>query len=351
MGRSITHFNGQAVVIGCSHFHSFCSTKHLHDDEENFYTIDANGSQNPDFEFNITHLLPEPFKNRFKLTLLECIDFTAYNDYPQQRRDAGVRGFQNTWDMTAEDGFIVIVGCPRYLEYRRQLSLRNLKYFELDSKAECILIPKNQNLSFQEVQQQMAKLEPSLKKTIDAAKTYGNATANNELGFCMLDYHSLPSIFRSSAERIRAGNTQNQEKIASVSSAKEAEKILAFQKIYLALYDGQSSFFKRKSPLLCKPDLSIADITAYIKLHPNGRSAMAWALARNSGDVNSSNENLFRAIHNYSFRHSSSFFGIFKQTKNFPDSHYQNIAAKIAHAPAHSRTGKIRDQLDESLRR
>ena len=80
MRRSITDFHGSAVVIGCTHSHSFCATKHLHSNEKVFYSIDLNDGQKPDFAFNITNSLPSAFKNRFKLTLLEHLDYIAYNE-------------------------------------------------------------------------------------------------------------------------------------------------------------------------------------------------------------------------------------------------------------------------------
>ncbi len=139
MPRSINDFHGLAVVIGCTPFHSLCNTPHLHGNKEVFYSIDLNDDQNPDFAFNITHSLPPAFKDRFKLTLLENLDYTAYNK-SRFYRNQGVAGFNNIWEMTAEDGFIVIVGCPRQQEFREQVTQHKLNYVELDTDHECILM-------------------------------------------------------------------------------------------------------------------------------------------------------------------------------------------------------------------
>jgi hypothetical protein len=104
--------------------------------------------------------------------------------------------------MTAEDGFIVIVGCPRLQDYREQVTnKRKLKYVELDADHENILIPKNQNLSFEEVQEQIKKLEPALKSTIDGAKTHKKSISNPELNFCKVDYEDMGTIAKSSNSR------------------------------------------------------------------------------------------------------------------------------------------------------
>jgi hypothetical protein len=108
--RSIDDFKGNAVVIGCSHKHLRCEG-HLHQGNDIFYTIDVDPRQKPDFEFNITHKLPTTFNKRFKLTLLECIDHTAYSVWGHHKE--GKQGFDNIWAMTEDEGFIVIIGCPR----------------------------------------------------------------------------------------------------------------------------------------------------------------------------------------------------------------------------------------------
>lgn len=212
MSREISVFKGQGVVIGCSHFHSFCRTKHLHQGEESFYTIDLDQYQKPDFVFDITSTLPEAFKSRFQLTFLEHLDFTAYNPFIEKH--PGIQGFQNIWDMTTENGFILILGCPRQKECRELISMRQLHYIELDAEGECVLIPKNQKLSFPEVIVQIEILDPTLKKTIEKCRTHKNSKPNSKLGFCSLDYGQL-SCFSSYNSQL---NVQSKTEISQHSS-------------------------------------------------------------------------------------------------------------------------------------
>jgi hypothetical protein len=51
--REIIDFNGDGVVIGCSHNHYFC-TSTRHTDKQQFFTIDMDRSQKADLTFNIT---------------------------------------------------------------------------------------------------------------------------------------------------------------------------------------------------------------------------------------------------------------------------------------------------------
>src|SRR5438309_618062 len=79
--RPLPDFKGDSVVIGCSQYHSFCKKKLLlHADSNFFYSIDSDKKQKADFVYDIGNPLPSEFKNRFHLTLLEDIDFTAYSD-------------------------------------------------------------------------------------------------------------------------------------------------------------------------------------------------------------------------------------------------------------------------------
>lgn len=198
MGRALGEFKGRGVVIGCSNFNNSCQKQHIHQGEDNFYTIDMDPNKRPDLIFDVTSDLPEDFKSRFQLTYLECLDYTAYNDDPlsklHKRKYGGIQGFQNIWDMTSENGFILINGCPREKMFRRQISIRQLHYIELDTAGECILVAKNQQLSFDEVVQEIEHLDPALKKTIDYCKTIWGAEPNPKSGFFDLEYDNLPCM-------------------------------------------------------------------------------------------------------------------------------------------------------------
>ena len=146
----------------------------------------------------------------------------------------------------------------------------------------------------------------------------------------------------------------NKGKVSTInknSTEDEGEIVDAFKRISLALYNGQNSFLKRKSPLLSDDELSITKIEKYLEDHPNGRSAMAWELAqKHYKEPFSSNKELFKAIHQYSFKMSSTFFGLFKRSANFPNNSYENNLDKIIEkADKDSRTGIIRETLDNLI--
>jgi hypothetical protein len=98
----------------------------------------------------------------------------------------------------------------------------------------------------------------------------------------------------------------------------EDNKIDNFKTIYKALYEGQSSFFKRWNSLVEKVDLTDLDIEQYIKEKPDSRTAKAWQLADNY-TIEEDYRKLFKEVHQYSFANSSNFFGLFKQTHNFSE--------------------------------
>jgi hypothetical protein len=123
----------------------------------------------------------------------------------------------------------------------------------------------------------------------------------------------------------------------------------AFRIIYNALYEGQSSFFKSKASHCLAEKLTAKDIISYVNLNPNSRSAFAWSLAKSEANYLNpyySNTFLFEQVHNYSYKHSSNFFSLFKQSKNFPNGYEnENTQALIEKADDDSRTGMIRKAL------
>lgn len=205
--RSISDFFGKGVVIGCSHNHIHCSKKDLHQPDA-FYTIDINSKQNPDFTFDITEELPPGFNNRFQLTLLEHLDCVAYNksrfklvsiwgaDKPggekiemkttttcsEEEQVKGEKGFKNIRAMTDTDGFILIVGSPRSACYRK--SYNHLNYIEFSS--EIVLIPNNQEMSIQQIHDQIHNLDESLQNTINAVTNFKNIPVQ-DLKFCKIE--------------------------------------------------------------------------------------------------------------------------------------------------------------------
>ncbi|MBA3536160.1 MAG: hypothetical protein H0T84_06065 [Tatlockia sp.] len=122
-------------------------------------------------------------------------------------------------------------------------------------------------------------------------------------------------------------------------------QVQAFRKIYTALYEGQSSLFKLNAK---HSELTIEKIKSYTTTYPTSRSAKAWKLAQiHYENTSSTNQVLFKSIHKYSFKNSSTFFSLFRQSNNFPADYATNIENKIEQASDDSRTGKIRNALSQ----
>ncbi len=103
------------------------------------------------------------------------------------------------------------------------------------------------------------------------------------------------------------------------------------------------SLFKSWNLLLDKEDLTELEIINYINQNPNSRSAKAWQLVKNYEKDKDSNK-LFKEIHQYSFAHSSSFFGLFKRTQNFSQG-YDDVEHSTMYAEQGSRTRTIERTL------
>lgn len=123
-----------------------------------------------------------------------------------------------------------------------------------------------------------------------------------------------------------------------------SELVQAFKTIYHALYAGQSSFFKTREFFVKDTmELTAQSIREFAKNHPKTRTAEAWKLAlKHCSNVNKGNGELFSAIHQYAYKHSSSFFGLFKRSVNFhKQDDYGHVSEKMATAKPGSRTAVI----------
>ena len=161
--RSIDDFEGNGVVIGCSHNHLFCTNQDSHP-KDLFYSIDFKKEHKPDFIFDITKKLPSAYRNRFQLTMLESLDSSAFNICFGHTN--GAQGFKNILSMTKENGFIFVVPSERQKEDR--MCIKHMKYIELEVNAQshCILIPKNQRLDIHQIYTELKKLDEGLLKII-----------------------------------------------------------------------------------------------------------------------------------------------------------------------------------------
>jgi hypothetical protein len=189
------------VVIGCTFpYHNHTNNS--------YYSIDSNPSLNPDFAFDITKInLPLNLKKRFKITLLNNLDFTKYNKlidennafdhFFTEKQRRGAQGFSNILEITKDDGFIFINGALRKKEYRN--CVKNLKYIEIPkhlSFTDCIIIPKNQKLSIDDVNKHI-KSDEDLRLLIEKLNPYTYFPGDYDFLFCDIKYENLPIITKS----------------------------------------------------------------------------------------------------------------------------------------------------------
>ena len=145
--RSIESFSGDSVVVGCSHH---CHKKN-HESVEDFYTIDINEKIDPDMFADFSMPLREGLKSRFNFCILEHLPYFIYNS--SKPKDGSSTGFQNAIDILNENGFLIIIGCPRLIEFRRSLISGGFKYIEITDSD--IMLCKNQSLTPQDIQRQI----------------------------------------------------------------------------------------------------------------------------------------------------------------------------------------------------
>ncbi len=201
MTREIGQFKGRNAIIGCTASHPSCEGE-CHPQSQ-YYSFDfyAKGA---DFPLDITASLPVEFKKRFNITLVENLDFQAYNTDAFHRYD-GKSGFTNIWEMTEDEGYILIIGCPREVEYR--ISIKDLKYIELDSQHSYVLIPKNQNINIEEIRERI-RAHPQLNSLI--VKLVPDATAAiSNFSFCDVSIEYFSRISQSTLSRIWFENKTN----------------------------------------------------------------------------------------------------------------------------------------------
>lgn len=188
----------EAVVIGCSHNYDNCDRK-LHPSSKDFFTIDINPKMQPDLVLDITKDdIPQKFMNKFQLTILEYLPYYCYNyDFITDEGfgQNGQIGLENIRKITNDNGFIMFIGNPRIFRFRS--SFNNLNYIEIakskiNDNPQVILIPNNQNLSFDEVNEQIELLPAPLKQSIQDAASHENNTPIPSTGFCTLNYTPSP---------------------------------------------------------------------------------------------------------------------------------------------------------------
>ncbi|MFC3909821.1 hypothetical protein ACFORL_12135 [Legionella dresdenensis] len=336
--RTISDFPGQCVVIGCSHTHKLCQNKQLHADPQSFYTIDINPEHHPDAVLNITQPLPAALEQRFRLTVVEQLDYYAYNASAQLGQ-AGPQGFHNIWQMTAPDGFILITGCPREQKYREQLYSRYLRYIELNESGNAILIPRDQSLAIITIRRKLKTLKSDLQALIKHART-DNRNKLSALKFCELSYENLLTL---------------DETVLFGCATFEQKKLLldSFSTIYAALDAGQKSRLNgRESVIIDALGLSTTNLKVIdhvTRRNPDSRTYRAWKLAKDHyKNCSAGNHKLFQEIRLYSLKRNGTASSFFKTSNSAGQNDSINFEQIVNQADAESWVGIIRDTLNSN---
>jgi hypothetical protein len=171
----------------------------------------------------------------------------------------------------------------------------------------------------------------------------------NQLLNCTLpEYIILPNEWKQAIKKegkLDNETTVNLQEDLSPQIENDKTRIKRFKAIYKALYEGQSSCFKHWNTLVDKENLTVKEIEEYVKFNEHSRSDKAWVLAN---DFRKERAELFEEIHHYAYLNSSSFFGLFRESKNFPDG-YDNLEMKLSQAEKGSRTESISSLLKIGL--
>lgn len=215
----------ECVVIGCSDTHSLCD----HSLHHGFFSIDMDKLVSPDHVMNITSdTLPEHFKEKFYLTFTENLDCGAYSilfgkstDTVENTKNAtGWQGLKTIIDLTRPDGFILLSGCPRQFDFRYTIFTKKIKYIEITP--DDVLIPMNQNLNINVINEQISQSEIlytviqnviKMRETLNPKIFYQSLEEKNKKGnkifdFCTLDCDSFPTIFEFIQSNISAWNIE-----------------------------------------------------------------------------------------------------------------------------------------------
>lgn len=123
----------------------------------------------------------------------------------------------------------------------------------------------------------------------------------------------------------------------------DGEKVVAFRKIYTALYMAKTSFFKKRGFVPTDDKVvSLKEIQDYINTNKNTRSYKAWELVeKHYKNISSGNSELLKSICQEDYAKSRSCFGLFRQTRiNLDD------AQSVADASPETITGAVRDILN-----
>ncbi|MBA3537175.1 MAG: ankyrin repeat domain-containing protein [Tatlockia sp.] len=135
----------------------------------------------------------------------------------------------------------------------------------------------------------------------------------------------------------------------SQSDERSSNKIEIFKTIYKALYEGQSSLFKHWNGELMDGAINDAtEITNYISSHKVSRTAIAWELTIKFVNGEIENKELFKEIHEYAYKNSSS-LGFFKKsvlTDSYTELEQRINKAKSGNELEGTRTKAIVDVLN-----
>ncbi len=197
--RSILNFKGKNAVIGCYHSRHGANSQCLGlcHPYENFFSIDNRKHASPDLNIPFSNRdLPEIYNQKFSLTLVENLHPDSYTNY----------FLKNIFAITNDDGFIFIKSCPRERDFR--ILLKGKRYIELPNDFEensCVLIPKDQTISIDELKQKIKK-NSAVSRLILAVTPATQATNIDVLTYCNIDADTLPKT----VDNLAAKNVPNE---------------------------------------------------------------------------------------------------------------------------------------------
>lgn len=190
-----TTSTAKAVVIGCSCTNQSCDHG-AHPSSDDFYCIDIDEKINPDLCLDIAKdKIPPNLQNHFKLTILECLPYFAYNHdevVVQISGSDGNIGMMHARQLTDENGFILVIGNSRAMHWRS--SFGDLHYLEIGVTNDpsddfyVVLIPNNQTMTASEIQEQIKALPAALQDSITNVTRSNGCQPVEKPEFCILNY-------------------------------------------------------------------------------------------------------------------------------------------------------------------
>lgn len=182
------------AIVGCTNASGETCYKRYHRNTKIFCTLDKNPSKRSDVVYNIMEPLPAELRNKFEITIAEGLPWPTFsgfaNSLPGQHPILS-EGVKNLLAMTTLNGFVLIYGCDRLKEYR--FGLGELKYVELVSTKDVVLIPADQTMSMDALWNRFHAMSPSLQTAIRECCSNKSSEPLEEDGYCNVEYKTFPT--------------------------------------------------------------------------------------------------------------------------------------------------------------